>query len=444
MTTAEYLAVEAELNTRWGESTFKLDTSRMAALMDLLGHPERAQPVILVAGTNGKTSVTIMIDSLLRALGLRTGRFTSPHLQLATERISIDGQVISPDAYVSAWREIEPYVHMVDASSEVAMSKFEVLTAMAYAVFADAPVEVAVLEVGLGGIGDCTNVADANIAVITPIGYDHTEVLGDTLTEIARNKAGIIKPGATAVIGLQTEEAMTELLRAAVATDVVVARAGSEFSLLRRDIAVGGQSIVLQGLSDVYDDIFLPLSGPHQADNASLALAACEALLGAGRSKSLDAEAIRDGFAAVKVPGRLEKVRTSPAVYIDAAHNAHGARALAAALQQEFTFDRLVGVLAILEGKDAPGILEELAEVLDEVVITVNSSPRCLPAAELAALAVEIFAAKNVHLASRMDEALALAVDLAETDSLVGTGVLVTGSVVSAGDARTLVGLAPA
>lgn len=445
----DLLTVESILNKRWPETRIIPSLDRITALLDLLGNPQRAYPIIQIAGTNGKTSVTRMIDALLTALGLRTGRFTSPHLQLVTERISLDDQPIDPDSYVRCYTDVAPYADMVDAAAAATggepLSKFEVLTAMALAAFADAPVDVAIVEVGMGGTWDTTNAADARVAVVTPIGLDHTDYLGDTIQQIAANKAGIIKQGAIAVIGRQDPAATEVLLQRVAEVDATVARFGSEFDVLQRDVAVGGQRLTLQGLGAVYDEVFLPLAGEHQAQNAALALAAVEAFLGAGRSRELDADAIRDGFAAARSPGRLERVRTSPTILIDAAHNPHGAAALAAAVQSEYHFQRLVGVVAVLRDKDAEGVLSALEAILDEVVVTVNSSPRAMAAQDLADLARDIFGDRRVQVADRMDDAIALAVDLAESSDAgpYGTGILVTGSVVTAGDARTLAGLAP-
>jgi dihydrofolate synthase/folylpolyglutamate synthase len=443
--------VESLLNQRWPETRIQPSLDRIASLVDLLGSPQTAYPVIQIAGTNGKTSVSRMIDTLLTRLGLRTGRFTSPHLQSVTERISLDNRPIDENRYVATYADVAPYVDIVDAASirngGVALSKFEILTAMAYAAFADAPVDVAVVETGIGGTWDSTTVADATVAVITPIGIDHVDYLGPDINSIAGNKAGIIKPNATAVIGVQESAAMTTLLRRAVEMDATVARQGSEFMVIDRGIAVGGQRLTIQGLGGVYDEIFLPLHGEHQATNAALALAAVEAFFGAGRGRQLDVAAVQDAFAAVASPGRLERVKagpTEPTILIDAAHNPHGARALAAAIAEEFAFSRLVGVLAVMGDKDVDGILAALDDVLDEVVVTVNSSPRSLPVVDLAGHAVKVFGEDRVHTAPRLDQAVALAVDLAQADSDVtggGVGVLVTGSVVSAGDARTLAGL---
>jgi dihydrofolate synthase / folylpolyglutamate synthase len=441
--------VETELNTRWPESKIEPSLKRIAALVDVLGDPHRSFPVVQIAGTNGKTSTARMIDALLTRVGLRTGRFTSPHLQLVTERIALDGAPISPERYVEVYRDIEPYVSMVDGASEIQMSKFEVLTGMAFAAFADAPVDVAVLEVGLGGTWDSTNVADARIAVVGPVSVDHVEYLGPDIAGIAGEKAGIIKPGSIALIGQQTPEAMKVILARVAEVDATVARAGLEFGVLRRDVAIGGQLLKLQGLGGAYDEIFLPLHGAHQAENAAIALAAVEAFFGAGAQRALDIDVVREGFASVMVPGRLERLRSAPTVFIDAAHNPHGARALAAALDSEFGFRRMVAVVGVMADKDASGILAELEPVVAEVVVTRNSSPRAMDADALGAVAREVFDPDRVVVEPHLDDAIETAVRLAETgdesaDSLAGGGVIATGSVVTAGEVRTLFGKEPA
>lgn len=279
----ELRVVEAELNERWPETKIEPSLDRIRALTDLLAEPQHSYPVVHVAGTNGKSSTSRMIDALLGRIGLRVGRYTSPHLQLATERISIDGGPISPAAYVEAYRDVAPYVSIVDSRSDVPMSKFEVLTGMAFAAFADAPVEAAVLEVGMGGSWDATNVADARIAVICPVAMDHAEFLGNDLGGIATEKAGIIKPGSVVVMAAQQAEAQKPIMDRIAEVDATVAREGHEFGVLSRTVAVGGQMLRLQGLGGVYDEIFLPLHGEHQARNAALALAAVEAFFGADR-----------------------------------------------------------------------------------------------------------------------------------------------------------------
>jgi dihydrofolate synthase/folylpolyglutamate synthase len=439
--------VETELNTRWPETKIEPTLQRIAALVDLLGDPHKTYPILHVAGTNGKTSVTRMIDALLTRIGLRVGRYTSPHLQLVTERIAVDGAPIAPERYVEVYRDIEPYVEMIDRGAEVRMSKFEVLTGMAFAAFADAPVDAAVLEVGLGGSWDATNVADAKVAVVTPIAVDHVEYLGSDIAGIAREKSGIIKQGSIALLAEQRPEVMEVLLRRTVEVDATVARAGLEFGVLRRDVAVGGQLLKLQGLGGAYEDIFLPLHGAHQADNAALALAAVEAFFGAGAQRMLDPEAIREGFASVVVPGRLERVRSSPTVFVDAAHNPHGAQALADALDADFSFRNLVGVVSVMQDKDVRGILSALEPALHELVVTTNSSERAMAAEELGDIATEIFGSDRVEVQPRLDDAVDRALALAEEDAgepLSGVGVIVTGSVVTAGEARALLGKEPA
>ena len=448
--------VEEELNERWPETKIEPSLDRIEMLMDLLGHPERSFDVIHIAGTNGKSSTARMVDSLLRAFHRRVGLVTSPHLQRVTERIGIDGQPIHPRDYVRIWHEIKPFVEMVDAQSDVPMSKFEVLVGLSYAAFADAPVDVAVVEVGLGGRWDATNVVNADVSVITPVGLDHTAYLGDTLAEIAGEKAGIIKPREDAddpltpnenivVIAEQDPEAMRVILQQAVDVEAGVARSGSEFAALESRIAVGGQQVNIQGLGGLYEDIFLPLHGEHQGKNAAVALAAVEAFFGASAGHPLDVATVRNGFAQAISPGRLERVRTSPTTFIDAAHNPHGAKALGSALDRDFDFARLIGVLSIFADKDATGILTALEPYLTEVVITQNSSPRALDAYDLAETARDIFGEERVHVADNLPGAYAQAVELAEDAEVQsGSGIIITGSVVTAGDARAMFGKEPA
>ena len=457
---ASLLQVEYLLDQRWPETKIEPSLTRISALMDLLGSPQLGYPSIHIAGTNGKTSVARMVDALLTALHRRTGRTTSPHLQSAVERIAIDSKPITPAQYVATYREIEPFVRMIDAQSQTAggppMSKFEVLTAMAFAAFADAPVDVAVVEVGLGGRWDATNVINAPVAVITPISIDHVEYLGDDIAGIAGEKAGVItraadgSPDTVAVIARQVPEAMEVLLAQSVRADAAVAREDSEFAVLDRQVAIGGQVLQLQGLGGTYSDIYLPLHGEHQAHNAVLALAAVEAFFGAGAQRQLDTEAVRAGFAAATSPGRLERMRSSPAVFIDAAHNPAGAAALAQTLAGEFDFRFLVGVVSVLADKDVHGILAALDPVFDSVVVTHNGSPRALDVESLALAARERFGPDRVSTAENLRDAVDVATALvddaaaeAEGGAFSGTGIVITGSVVTAGAARTLYGRDP-
>ncbi|MGC4874639.1 bifunctional folylpolyglutamate synthase/dihydrofolate synthase [Micromonospora sp. DT43] len=436
----DFAAAEAELNARgFTRMVFELD--RIESLLDLLGSPQRAYPSIHLTGTNGKTSTARMIDSLLRAFGLHTGRYTSPHLETVRERISLDGEPVSEERFATVYGEIKPLAELVDARSDEPLTYFDMTTALAFATFADAPVDIAVVEVGLGGAEDATNVIQAGVCVITPIGLDHTEWLGDTLQDIALAKAGIIHPGATVIAAAQEEEAARPLLERCAEVGATIAREGGEFGVLSRAVAVGGQVLKLQGLGGVYDDVFLPLHGAHQAQNAAVALAAVEAFLGAGARRQLDVEAVREGFAMASSPGRLERVRNAPTVLLDGAHNPHGMAATVTALQEEFAFSKLVALIGVLADKDASSLLELLEPVADVVVVTRNSSPRAMPTKELAALAAEIFGEERVEVAEEMPDAIELAVALAEEDvpgELSGVGVLVTGSVVTVADARRL------
>jgi dihydrofolate synthase/folylpolyglutamate synthase len=435
--------VERAILSRTPENSIDPTLDRIRQLLDVLGSPQRSVPVVHVAGTNGKTSTTRMIETLLHEFGLRTGRFTSPHLHSMRERIVFDGQPIDEERFLATYDEIAPYVELIDSRHPVPLSFFEVLTGMAFAAFADAPVDVAVVEVGLGGTWDATNVADGQVAVVTPIGIDHVRFLGRTLPEIAAEKAGILKPGSYGVLAQQPVEAAEVLLRRSVEVDAIVAREGLEFGVLSRTLAVGGQVLTLRGLAGEYSDVFLPLLGEHQAHNAACALAAVEAFLGGsheGRGQ-LDIDLVRAAFARVTSPGRLETVRSSPTVLLDAAHNPAGAEATARAVQEDFQFQRLVGVFAAMADKDVRGMLAAWEPVLAELVVTRASSPRGMDVDELAAVAVEIFGADRVEVVPQLPDALDVAVQLAEGDGdLVGSGVLVTGSITTVGEARALLG----
>jgi dihydrofolate synthase/folylpolyglutamate synthase len=439
--TGDMARVEKELLARWPESRLEPSLTRISALVDLLGSPQRAMPVVQVAGTNGKTTTARMIDELLRGFGLRVGRFTSPHLQSIRERIVLDGEPVSAERFTETYDDIAPYVQMVDAAG-TPMSFFEVMVGMAYALFADAPVDVAVIEVGMGGTWDATNVADARVAVVTPVALDHAEYLGPDVATIAGEKAGIIKHDAIAVLAHQQPAALDSLVRRAVEMEAVVAREGTEFGVLERRVALGGQQVRLQGLGGEYEEVFLPLFGAHQAQNAATALAAVEAFLGAGAATGpVEQDTVRAAFAAVRSPGRLERVRTSPTVLVDAAHNPAGMAATVEAISESFDFTRLVGVVGSVRGKDVSGMLAALEEICAELVVTQNSSARAMPADELAALAVDVFGADRVSVSPHLPDALNEAIELAEAGSdnaLGGSGVLVTGSVITAGEARSL------
>ncbi|MGH3336482.1 MAG: bifunctional folylpolyglutamate synthase/dihydrofolate synthase [Nocardioides sp.] len=432
--------VQAELRERWPESRLDPTLDRIKDLVDLLGEPQRGYPVIHIGGTNGKTTTARIIDAVLRGFGLRVGRFTSPDLSSVTERISLDGEPISARRFVETYDDIRPYLALVDKEHPVPLSYFEVLTAMGFAAFADAPVDVAVVEVGMGGAWDSTNVVDGRVCVVTPVALDHTAYLGDTLEQIAAEKAGIIKPGSAVVLAEQPPEVADVLLQRAAEVGASVVREGSEFGVVSRVPGVGGQMLSLQGLRATYDDVFLPLFGAHQAQNAVVALAAVESFT---ESQPLDAEIVRAAFAGVTSPARLEIIRRSPTIVLDAAHNPHGAEATAAALEDSFTFSPLVGVMGVMADKDAEGVLAAFEPHLAHLVCTQNSTDRAMPAAALAETAREIFGDHRVTVAPRLADAIDQAATLAEAGAVFGGGVgsgavLVTGSVITAGEARTM------
>lgn len=440
--TPTYAEVERALLGRWPETRLEPSLDRIAALCRLLGDPEHAYPVIHLTGTNGKTSTSRMIDTLLRALDLRTGRFTSPHLQSMTERIVLDGEPLSEQLFVDAFADVAAYAQIVDDSSPHPLSYFEMMVAMAFAAFADAPVDAAVIEVGMGGSWDATNVADGQVAVVTPIGVDHASYLGDRPEIIAVEKAGIIKAGSHAVIAQQEQDVLDVLMRRVLDVGAIALHEGNDFGVTNRATALGGQQISLQGISAQYTDIFLPLHGAHQAHNAAYALAAVEAFTG---SKQLDEELVRDAFAQVTSPGRLEVVRRSPTVLLDAAHNPHGARATVEAVQDAFSFSPLIGVVGVMADKDVEEMLRIFEPVMAEIVCTQNSTPRSMSAMDLAEIAEDIFGAERVTVVARLDDALERAVLMADAaegyDDAIGSGgVLVTGSVITVGEARTLFG----
>ncbi len=434
--------VYAQILTRAPEHDIDPTLDRVRAVCELLGDPQHAYRVVHITGTNGKTSTARMVDRLVREHGLRTGRFTSPHLTRVTERISIDGEPISDERFVQVWRDVAPYVEIVDSRERAAgrpgLSFFEVFTVMAFAAFADAPVDVAVLEVGMGGRWDATNVADGEVAVITPVAMDHERYLGHTLTQIAREKAGIIKDGATVVLGPQRDAAESVLVEAAAVHGARLVRDGVDIAVVERQVAVGGQLLVLRGLGGVYADVFVPLHGEHQAHNALLALVATEALITGGAA--LDGDVVGAAFADVDSPGRLEVVRVSPSILVDGAHNPAGVEALRAAVGESFAYTRLVGVVGVMADKDVEGVLAGLEPMLDEVVVTRASTPRAMDVADLAEVARDVFGEERVIVADRLDDAIDRAVARAEVDDSHGAGVLVTGSLLLVAEARILLG----
>ena len=440
-----FAEAEDALLSRWPETKLEPSLDRIQAFTEILGDPQRGYPVIHLTGTNGKTSTSRMIDTILRALDLRTGRFTSPHVEKMSERISIDGEPLSDEAFVEAFNDVAPYTHLVDADQSHPLSFFETVVGMAYARFAEAPVDVAVVEVGMGGSWDATNVADGVVAVITPIAVDHTQYLGGTPAAIAVEKAGIIKAGAIAVVAEQPDDVLAVLEARAQEVGATIVREGVDFGVVTRAAAVGGQVITLKGLRATYDDVFLPLYGAHQAENAAMALAAVEAFVGAQSEQvePLGDQIVRDALAQVTSPGRLEVVRRSPTIVLDAAHNPHGAEAVAAALDDSFSFSPLIGVVGVMGDKDVEGVLAVFEPYFEHLIVTQNSADRAMRAGRLAEVAVPIYGEDRVTVVPVLADAIDAAAALAEGgsgDSLSSGAVLVTGSVVTVGEARSLLG----
>ena len=429
-------AIEKALLARWPETRIQPSLDRISLLCDALGSPQLSYPTIHIAGTNGKTSTTRFIDSLLFAHGMRTGRFTSPHLEDIRERICVNGEMIDSDELIFNYNDIAAYFDFVDSKSPHPISFFEAVTALAMAAFSEHPVDVGIFEVGMGGEWDATNIIKPTVGVITPIGMDHMEYLGNSIEKIATAKAGILKPDMYGVLSNQIPEVAKVLLAKAAEVGIEVAREGIEFEVMSRQVAVGGQLLTIRGIKDVYSDLFLPLHGKHQASNAAAALVAAEAFFG---DQPLDLESVKQGFASATSPGRFEIVRREPTVILDAAHNPHGAKTLANTLQEEFTFGRVIAVVGIFADKDAEGIFDEIKDVIDGVIVTQSSSPRAMPAGELAKLARKYIEADRIfiepELRNAIKKALADANHPMEEESV---GVLITGSVITVGEARAI------
>ena len=433
-----FKAIELALNKRWPEAKIDPTLDRIAALVDALGSPQLSYPTIHIGGTNGKTSTARMVEALMRKLDYRTGRFTSPHLESILERISIKGEPISEAGFIATYNDIALYLDLIDSKQPIPLSYFEVLTAMAFVAFAEFPVDIGIIEVGMGGEWDSTNVVAPAVSVITPIGLDHSQYLGDTIEEIASTKAGIIKPESHVVLAAQEPTVAKILIERVAKRSAIPYREGIEFGVAKRDLAVGGQLLQINGVHGEYKDIYLPLYGGHQASNAAVALASVEAFVG----QKLSDELVASAFADVYSPGRLEILRRDPTVIVDAAHNPHGARALASAINEEFDFQSLFAVVAILADKDAEGILRALEPVVTRIVVTENQSERALPRTKLFELAKTIFGNERTFMEADLPSAITYSMEQATLLNQVSEGsnaVLVTGSVVTVGEAKRIV-----
>jgi dihydrofolate synthase/folylpolyglutamate synthase len=431
--------IEQALLNRWPETRINPTLERIDLLADLLGSPQLSYPTIHIAGTNGKTTTTRLIDSLCFELGLRTGRFTSPHLESYLERICINGEMISEAAMIATYEDVSPYFQLVDERMSHRLSFFEAITGLSFAAFAEHPVDVGIFECGMGGEWDSTNVINAKVSVVTPIGLDHTQYLGDTLTAIATTKSGIIKPGSFAVLARQELDPAQVLMRKCAEVEAIPIREGVEYQVSNRSLAVGGQLISIKGVYGDYEELFLPLHGEHQASNAATALAAVEVFAG---ERKLDEELVRTAFAKASSPGRCEIVHRSPTVIIDAAHNPHGAKSLRKTIESEFDFDSIIGIVAPMGDKDTDGILEEFEAIMTTVIITKNSSHRAAPIDELSAQAREVFGGDRVLTKDSLESAIDAAITQAKFEVEINDkscAVLIAGSVISAGEARAFI-----
>ncbi|WP_311590899.1 bifunctional folylpolyglutamate synthase/dihydrofolate synthase [Trueperella bernardiae] len=435
--------IYAQIVARAPEHKVQPSIQRVADCLDMMGNPQRSFRAVHITGTNGKTSTARMIESLLRERGLRTGRFTSPHLNSVRERISIDGQAISPAAFIQAWEDVAPFVAWVDEKSAAEggprMSFFEVFTVMAYAAFADAPVDVAVVEVGMGGKWDATNVIDAEVAVLMTVARDHEKWLGYELTDIATEKLGILKPGATLISARQDPEVLDLVHDAVRANRAEYVQYGQNLQVLDRESAVGGQIITVRTPAGVYEDVPLAMFGDYQASNAAMAIAAAEALFGGG---AWSGDVVEHALMATHSPGRMEVVRKSPLVLVDAAHNPAGVEATVGALEENFPGTRVL-VFAAMADKDVEGILSVAEPHFSSVVVTALDSERAMPIDETAELAREVFGEDRVAVEPNLDTAIVYAADVAESadvEELTTPHVVVMGSIVLAANARAVMG----
>ena len=430
--------VEAALVARIPENKLRprLEPTRRA--VELLGDPQRSYRVIHITGTNGKTSTTRFIERLLREHGLRTGRFTSPHLVKLNERMAIDGEPVEDQVLWEVYQDIEPVLDMVDAeliaAGDTKLTFFEALAVLGFAVFADAPVDVLVLEVGMGGEWDSTNVADGDVAVFTPVSLDHMERLGNTIAEIAKTKSGIIKPDSIVVSSAQTADALTVVEARAASTAAGFKLLGRDAKVLSAEVVPGGQRITVQGLAGEYRDLFLPLYGEFQAENLATAIMSVEAFLGGGNLAIAD-DVIRVAVADMSSPGRLQIVSNNPLTILDGAHNPGGAESLAKALATHFAAPKTIGIVGVLGEKDAAATLAPLAKSFDHVIVAASSSPRAVAAEELANVAATVFGAENLSVA----ESVAEAYEIAQTMVFEGGAIVVTGSLSMVGDMLKLV-----
>jgi dihydrofolate synthase/folylpolyglutamate synthase len=417
------------LDRRQPEHMPEPSLDRIRAVSELMDDPQLTYPTIHVTGTNGKTTIARAAADIACAHGVKSGLFTSPHLHTVRERLSVCGVEISEEEFAEEWVHLAPYLEVVDGQEHGASTYFEAITALAFLWFADKPVGLAVIEVGIGGSWDATNLVAGDVAVIGEIGLDHPE-LGSSVQEVATEKAGIIKPGKIVVVREQPDEALKVVEARASDVGATVLLEGRDWDVTARLPAVGGQQFRVQGAHATYDELFLPMFGEHVVRNVAAAIVAVESILG----YRLDPDAIRSAIGTLRIPGRLEVVARSPLVVLDGAHNPAGAEALARALVEAFTWSRLHVVLAVSSNKDLDGVVAALAPMADVWFPAQNESVRSFPAEHVAERVAA--AAGRVADLGTVEESLAAAREAAAEEDLI----LVTGSLYTVADARRALG----
>jgi dihydrofolate synthase/folylpolyglutamate synthase len=403
------------------------DLDRIRALVDLMAHPERSYQSIHITGTNGKTTTARVASEVLRAAGLSTGTYTSPHLEAPRERIAYNGEPISQQDFARVLAYLTPFLEQVDARGE-RVTWFETMTAMAFELFQDKAVNAAVFEVGMGGEWDATNVIEAPVAVITEVAVDHPE-LGSTPAEVAREKVGIIKDGAVVLTAEREPEVLSVIEARCRARGAELRRAGDAFAVEGRELALGGQVLTIRAGEQVYEELLVPLFGARLAEDALLGVVAALAFLG---DREIDREILAGALAQVRSPGRMEVVLRTPLVVLDGAHNPDAAASVAEAMRESFRRERLWLVASILGDKDVAGVLAALVPLADEVVVTRNDSPRAAPVEQLSK-EVEALG-RRAHVEPVVEDAVRFAIDRAGANDCV----LVTGSLYTVGQARKL------
>ena len=428
--------VMSALASRWPENKINPSLDRIKLLLDYLGNPQDGLKAIHIAGTNGKTSTSRMIERLLRSLDLRTGLYTSPHLVHPRERISIDGEPISVKNFEEVFNQVEPFLEIVDEKIPGgSVTFFEVLTAMAFVSFSDTPVDVISLEVGMGGRWDATNVLTPMVSVITPIDLDHQEYLGNTVEKIALEKTGIIKENIPVIVSNQSKDAAKIILAKAIENNSPIMREGIELDVLERSVGIGGQQLTIANPYGTHSELFLPLFGKHQASNAAVSLTAVEAFL----DRQIDHDLVQEAFAEFSSPGRLQVLKRNPTIVIDAAHNPAGIKATKQGITESFQFDNLILILAFMGDKDVDQILEELKGFAQVVILTQTNSARALSVVDLAKKVKNISQfATRIESSDNSAEAIKLAIDIAK-DLGNSAGIIALGSVVLAGEIGLLI-----